>query len=108
MITFTPQGLQLMADALALTFREQILAGLDETGRSFPPGVDLVNSGALLASIRGVVVDGTPQIEVGVPYGPIVLGRYKSTSLCPQYQQILLARCQPIIEQHSRLVGDRQ
>ena len=97
MISIPAPVLQLMADALALTFKEQIQAGLDEQGNSFPPGVDLVRSGLLLASIKGVVIDGEPTINIGVPYAPFVLTRYQSTSLCPQYQRILEQRWQAIL-----------
>jgi hypothetical protein len=107
MIEITDEGLQLIANELAKTFRDQIVAGIDEDGNPFPVGVDLVGTGALLASITGVVIDGVPQISVGVPYAPFVLSRYKSTKLCPQYQEILIARCQPIVAQHSRLVTER-
>ncbi len=99
MILFPPATLQQMADLLAQTFRDQIEAGLDETGAPFPVGIDLYKTGALLNSIKGVVVDGEPTVEVGVPYAPYVLGNYKSTALCPQYQQILITRWQPLMSQ---------
>ena len=97
MISIPATALVMMADALALTFKEQIQAGLDEHGNSFPLGVDLVRTGLLLASIKGEVVNGEPSISIGVPYAPIVLTRYQSTSLCPQYQQILEQRWQAIL-----------
>lgn len=101
MIVISAQGLQLMADALALTLREQIEAGIDGEGNAFPPGVDLIRTGALLASMRGVVIDGVPSVEVGVPYAPYVLGRYKADQIAPQFVPVLEQRWQPILAAHA-------
>ena len=100
-IVISPAGLQLLADALALTLREQIEAGIDSTGAPFPPGVDLVRTGALLSSIRGVVLDGNPSIEIGVPYAPYVLARYNATELAPQFLTLLEQHWAPIFAAHA-------
>jgi hypothetical protein len=97
MITYTPACLQLLADALADTYKDQLRAGIDSDGNAFPYGVDLVQSGLLMASIKGVVINGEPTVEVGAPYAPFVLPRYNATGLAPQFITILEQRWQPIL-----------
>ena len=106
-IKFTAQALQEMADVLAALLVEQIRARLDMNGNPFPAGVDLVASGDLLRSIRGVVVNGEPAAEVGVPYAGAVNARYGFAGICPQYQSELEKRLQPIINRGSYLDPQR-
>jgi hypothetical protein len=97
MITYTPVCLQLLADALAETYRDQLRAGIDADGNPFPYGIDLIKTGLLLASIKGVVINGEPTVEVGAPYALYVLPRYNATGLAPQFVTILEQRWQPIL-----------
>lgn len=106
-IRFTAESLQEMADVTAELLQEQIKARLDMNGNPFPPGVDLISSGALLASIRGIVKDGMPLVEIGVPYAPYVNARYGFAGICPQYQPELQKRLQPIIERGAYLAPQR-
>lgn len=101
-VSLPPDALLRLAEILVATLRKQILAGIDASGRRFPPGVDLQRSGALLASMRPVVVNGAPSVEVGVPYAPYVNARYRFDDLAPQYREELEAAWAPIIEEALR------
>ena len=106
-IRFTAQALQEMADVMATTLQEQILAGINQNGDRFPPGVDLIASGALVRSIRGVVVNGVPSVEVGVPYADVVNARYGFAGICPQWMAEFEKQLQPIINRGSYLDPQR-
>jgi len=106
-IQFTPASLQQMADVLAELLKEQIRARLDMNGNPFPPAVDFIQSGALLRSIRGVVVNGVPMVEIGVPHAIYVNARYGFAGICPQWQPELERRLQPIAEKGAYLAPTR-
>lgn len=106
-IQFTPESLQEMADVLTQLLKEQIKARLDKFGNTFPAGVDLIASGALINSIRGVVVNGSPEVEIGVPYAPYVEARYGFAGICPAWMPELERRLAPIVDKGAYLAPTR-
>lgn len=97
-LRYKPGVLQQMATVVATLQIEQIRAGIDSLGNSFPPGVDLIDSGDLIVSIRGIVRGDEMFLEAAAPYAEAVHARYGFLGICPAWMPELEKRLRPIAD----------
>jgi hypothetical protein len=96
-IKFTDDALKKAAGIVAQFIKRQIEEGVDSSGSRFPPGVDLIASGALLASIEGTVDSGKIEIVCTVPYAPHVEARYHFMGVAPSNLRALYSALEPVL-----------
>ena len=96
LVKFTPEAQADMGKVIADMIVEQVAQGINADGLPLPPGVDLRNSGAMLASIEAKV--GADGIEVAcrAPYAVFVNNKYHFFGIASQNLPELYRRLQPI------------
>lgn len=98
-IRFTSAALTQMGKVIATMIKEQIFAGITASGERLPGGVDLKDSGALLASIEEKISSEGLEVACSVPYAIFVENRYHFFGIAPQSLPTLFERLQPFAEQ---------
>jgi hypothetical protein len=97
-IKFTADSVSKMGKVIAAIIKEQIAAGITATGERLPGGVDLKDTGALIASIEEKISSEGLEIACSVPYAVFVENRYHFFGVSPQFLPTLFQRLQPIAE----------
>lgn len=96
-VKFTADALAAMGKIVADMIVEQITQqGINADGNALPPGVDLRETGALLASIEAKISADGIAIACGAPYAVFVDARYHFFGVAPQNLPELYRRLQPI------------
>lgn len=96
-VLFTPEALAEMGKVIAAMIVEQItVQGINADGNALPPGIDLRETGALLASIEAKISGEGLAIACGAPYAVFVDARYHFFGVAPQNLPELYRRLTPI------------
>ena len=96
-VLFTPEALAEMGKVIAAMIVEQItVQGINADGLALPPGVDLQETGTLLASIEAKIATDGITIACGASYAVYVDARYHFFGIAPQNYAELYRRLTPI------------
>lgn len=98
LIKFKGDALEKIGKVICDTIRDQALSGINADGETFPTGVDIMDTGALLASIEERVSSEGLEVACTVPYAVFVDNRYHFFGVAPQTLPTLYQRLQPIVE----------